>query len=88
MRSTGAGVHPTSGPGHPSQLASTAAAVHHLDPAELAELLARLPTAHGAEVLDTIEGARAAAALAAVHPDLGADLVEVPAPERALALLG
>jgi Mg/Co/Ni transporter MgtE len=51
-------------------------------------LLVRLPTSRGAEVLDTIEGARAAAALAAVHPELGADLVEVLAPERALALLG
>ena len=83
-----AGVHLTSGPGHPLQLASVAAAVHRLDPAELAELLVRLPTARGSEVLSTIEGARAAATLAAVHPELGADLIEVLEPGRALSLLG
>lgn len=75
-----AGVHLASGTGHPLQLASPSAAVHHLDPAELAELLARLPAARGAEVLDTTENARAAAALATVHPELAAEQAGAGAP--------
>lgn len=82
-----AGVHLASGRGHALQLASPSAVVHRLDPGEVAELLVRLPTARGREVLETLADARAAAALAAVHPELGADLVEVLAPARALTLL-
>lgn len=82
-----AGVHLASGPGHPLQLAAPSAAVHRLDPAELAELLARLPALRAGEVLDTLGTAPAAAALGTVDPELGADLVEVLTPERALALL-
>ncbi len=82
-----AGVHLASGAGHPLQLASPSAAVHRLDPADLAELLARLPVARGAEVLDATEDARATAALCAVHPELGADLIEVLPTASAVELL-
>ena len=82
-----AGVHLASGGAHELQLTSPGAAVHRLDPAQIAELLARLTTARGREVLENIPDARAAAALGAVHPELAADLVEVLAPARALTLL-
>lgn len=82
-----AAVHLASGPGHPLQLASPSAAVHRLDPTELAELLARLPAVRAGEVLDTVGTTPAAGALGTVDPELGADLVEVLTPERALALL-
>ncbi len=82
-----ASVHLASARNQPLQLSAPTAAVHRLDASELAELLVRLPTDRGAEVLDTVEGARAAAALAAVHPDLGADLVEALPLGRAGALL-
>ena len=68
-----AGVRLAGGPGSALQLVSPAAAVHHVDPAELAEDFVRLPLSRGAEVLDTVEGVRAATALAAVRPELGAD---------------
>ena len=83
-----AAVHLASGRGRVVQLASPGAAVHRLDPDELAELLAVLPVTAGSELLTSVASARSAAALAAVHPDLGADLVEALDPERAVRLLG
>lgn len=82
-----AAVHLASGRGRVIQLGSPGAAVHRLDPGELAELLAVLPVQAGSELLANVADARSAAALAAVHPDLGADLVEALDPERAVMLL-
>ena len=83
-----AAVHLASGPGRLLQLAAPGAAVHRLDPDELAELLSVLPVTAGSELLSSVESARSAAALAAVHPDLGADLLEALDPVRAARLLG
>lgn len=47
-------LHLASGRGHALQLASPAAAVHHLGADELAELVARLPPARGSEVLQAV----------------------------------
>ena len=82
-----AAVHLASGGGRVLQLSSPGAAVHRLDPDELAELLAVLPVAAGSELLGSVASARSAAALAAVHPDLGADLVEALDLDRAAKLL-
>lgn len=83
-----AAVHLASGRGRLLQLGAPDAAVHRLDPDELAELLSVLPVTAGSELLTSVASARSAAALAAVHPDLGADLVEALDPERAVKLLG
>lgn len=83
-----AAVHLASGRGRLLQLGAPGAAVHRLDPDELAELLSVLPVTAGSELLTSVASARSAAALAAVHPDLGADLVEALDPERAVKLLG
>lgn len=47
-------LHLASGRGHALQLASPAAAVHHLGADELAELVARLPPARVSEVLEAV----------------------------------
>jgi len=77
-----AGIHLASGPGHALQLASPSAAVHRVDPAAVAELLARLPTIAGARC-STRSPTRGRRRAGDVHPELGADLVEVLAPGRA-----
>lgn len=82
-----AAVHLASGAGRVLQLSSPGAAVHRLDPDELAELLSILPVAAGSELLGSVAGASSAAALARVHPELGADLVEALDPDRAAKLL-
>lgn len=56
------GLHFATGRGHHVQLASPAAAVHGLKPAELVELVARLPPQRGAEVLQAVPAERAARA--------------------------
>jgi sporulation protein YlmC with PRC-barrel domain len=52
-------LHVASGRGHELQLASPAAAVHGLQPAELAELISRLHPDRGAEVLAAVPAERA-----------------------------
>ena len=47
-------LHVASGRGHALQLASPAAAVHHLGADDLAELVARLPPERGGEVLEAV----------------------------------
>lgn len=83
-----AAVHLASGQGRRLQLDAPGAAVHRLEPGQLAELLSVLPVTAGSELLSSVAGARAAAALAAVHPELGADLVEALDPDRAARILG
>jgi hypothetical protein len=83
-----AAVHLASGRGRTLQLSSPHAAVHRLDPDELAELLAVLPVTAGSELLGSVASVRSAAALAALHPDLGADLVESLDVGRAAKLVG
>lgn len=65
-------LHLTSARGHAIQLSGTSAAVHRLDERELAHLIALLSTGHAAEVIATVPPARAAAALDASHPEVGA----------------
>ncbi len=81
-------LHVAAGRAHALQLTQPAAAVQRLDPAGLAELVARLPRASGAALLRELPADRASAALAAVHPGLGADLVEALPLDRAAELLG
>ena len=81
-------LHVAAGRAHALQLAQPLAAVHRLDPAGLAELVARLPRASGAALMRELPSDRASAALAAVHPGLGADLVEALPLDRAAELLG
>jgi len=64
-------LHLTSPRGHRIQLAGTAAAVHRLDDAGLAHLIAVLPTEHAADVVGRVGPERAAAALAASHGEVG-----------------
>ncbi|MFZ4518302.1 MAG: magnesium transporter MgtE N-terminal domain-containing protein [Microthrixaceae bacterium] len=64
-------LHLTSERGHRIQLAQPASALHRLDDAELAHLMAALSTEHAADVLATVEPARAAAALQASHREVG-----------------
>ena len=66
------GLHLTSARGHAIQLSGTAAAVHRLDERELAHLIALLSTGHAADVIATVPPDRAAAALDASHPEVGA----------------
>ncbi|MFM7060752.1 MAG: magnesium transporter [Actinomycetes bacterium] len=65
-------LHLTSARGHAIQLSGTAAAVHRLDERELAHLIALLSTGHAADVIATVPPGRAAAALDASHPEVGA----------------
>lgn len=65
-------LHLTSARGHAIQLSGTAAAVHRLDERELAHLIALLSTSHAADVIATVPSDRAAAALDASHPEVGA----------------
>ena len=81
-------LHVAAGRAHALQLAQPAAAVQRLDPAGLAELVARLPRSSGAALLRELPADRASATLAAVHPGLGADLVEALPLDRAAELLG
>jgi sporulation protein YlmC with PRC-barrel domain len=48
------GIHFATGRGHRVQLASPAAAVHHLSPPELAEVVSRLAPERGAELLEAV----------------------------------
>jgi sporulation protein YlmC with PRC-barrel domain len=52
------GLHFATGRGHHVQLASPAAAIHALDPAELMEVVSRLPPERGDELLDAVPAAR------------------------------
>ncbi len=81
-------LHVAAGRAHALQLRSSSAAVQRLDPGELAMLVARLPAASAGDVLHSVEPERAAAALAALHPDLSADLLETLPAEHARRLAG
>lgn len=65
-------LHLTSARGHSIQLAGPSAALHRLDERELAHLIALLSTGLAADVLATVPPGRAAGALDASHPEVGA----------------
>jgi sporulation protein YlmC with PRC-barrel domain len=80
-------LHLTSDRGHLVQCRTEAALVHHLDVPELAELVARLPSAHAVDVLASVPPERAEQALAISHPHVRSRLVRIrstdrPAPPR------
>jgi hypothetical protein len=80
-------LHLTSDRGHTVQLATTTAALHRLDPVELAELVARLPSDDAVEVLAAVPPERADAALEVSHPHVRRRLERImatpePAPAR------
>jgi sporulation protein YlmC with PRC-barrel domain len=68
-------IHLASGRGHQLQLATPTAAVHHLSPDELMQLVGRLPVARGAEVLQAVTPVRAAGALGGSRPGVAAGLL-------------
>lgn len=80
-------LHLASGTGHALQLSAPDALAARLDADDLAALLALLPPHRGAQILAAQDEPRAAAAVAAVHPELGADLVEELPLERAQRVL-
>jgi sporulation protein YlmC with PRC-barrel domain len=82
-----ADLHLTSTRGHALQLATEGAAVHRLDGAELAALVAHLPIAKAAEVLDVVAIESAAHALSASHPRVGARLLRAVSRKRAAAIV-
>ncbi len=77
----------TSGRGYALHLRAPEAGVRRLAPAELAELVSRLPLERGVEVLGAIESPRAARALAAALPRLSGRLVGELHPERAAPIV-
>jgi Mg/Co/Ni transporter MgtE len=80
-------IHLASGRGHQLQLETPTAAVHHLSPEELMQLVGRLPVARGAEVLEAVAPARAAGALGGSRPGVAADLLRALDPEEAPEIL-
>jgi CBS domain-containing protein len=80
-------LHLVSPRGHALQLRTTSAALHRLSPAELSELVARLPPQRAAEALHAVGEDRAAATLSIVRPGLGGRLVGALAPETATGAL-
>lgn len=81
-------LHLTSDRGHDVQLATKAAAVHRLDAHELAELLTRLDLDNATAVLRHVGPARAAAAVARTHPEVGGRLMLALEPEHAATVVG
>lgn len=80
-------LHVMGGRGHALQAGAPNAALHRLGPAELAELMARLPVQQGAELLGHIGAQPAARALSAARPELGGRLVRELDPETAAAIV-
>lgn len=78
-----ADVHLAAGGRHELRLGTPAAALRRLSPVELSELVARLPLVRGADVLQTVDRARAAGALSAARPRLGGRLVQTLQPDTA-----
>lgn len=70
-----ADLHLTSARGHALQLSTPGTGVHRLAAAELAAVVAHLPTVKAAQVLDAVSPAAAAGALSASHPRVGARLL-------------
>ena len=68
-------LHLTSARGHVVQLATARALVHRLDAAELATLLAHVPTRSAVDLLEMLGPERAAAAIAATQYDVSRRLV-------------
>jgi len=80
-------LHVAGGRGHALQARAPKAALHRLGPAELAELMARLPVRQGADLLGHIDADRAARALSAARPELGGRLVRELDPATAAAIV-
>jgi magnesium transporter len=80
-------LHVMGGRGHALQAGAPNAALYRLGPAELAELMARLPVQQGAELLGHIGAQPAARALSAARPELGGQLVRELDPETAAAIV-
>lgn len=82
-----ADLHLTSKRGHALQIDSASTAVHRLGPAELASVVARLPTGQAAQVLDTVSPRKAAGALSASHPHVGGRLLSAVSSKTALSVV-
>ena len=88
-------VHLASSRGHALQLVTDSARMHRLDSGGLAELLARLSTTHGADVVRRVGPSRGSAALRRSHPQVRARLTHAvhgaapaPRPRRLLRSAG
>ncbi len=82
-----ADLHLTSERGHSLQLDSEASGLHRLEGVELAALVAHLPTRKAAAVLDVVSPERAAHALSASHPRVGARLLRAVSKHRAASVV-
>jgi len=80
-------LQPASTQGLAVQLRTSANALKHLRPAELATVLAGLGTDRAVEVLETVDAEEAAAALSAVHPDVSARLLQALPEQMAASLV-
>ncbi len=80
-------LHLTSARGHALQLSTPGAGVHRLAAPELAAVVAHLPTASAAQVLDAVSPGAAAAALRVSHPRVGARLLHAVSAARASSLV-
>jgi sporulation protein YlmC with PRC-barrel domain len=82
-----ADLHLTSSRGHLVQLATSTAGMHRLDSRGLAELLARLSTGKGADVLRSVGPERAAGAVRHSHPFVGRRLLHALGRDERFRLL-
>lgn len=80
-------LHLTSERGHLVSLNTTVAAVHRLEPYELAHLLARLSVEDAADVLEVVEPDVAADAVEASHPSVGSRVMLAMEPDEAAEVL-
>lgn len=82
-----ADLHLTSARGHALQLSTPGGSVHRLAAPELAAVVAHLPTASAAQVLDAVSPGAAAAALRVSHPHVGARLLRAVSKARASSVV-
>jgi CBS domain-containing protein len=68
---------------HTLQLRADRERLAGLGPAGLAQVIGRLPPAHGAELLRSVDSALAADAVSGAHPEVGGRVVEELGPEAA-----
>jgi hypothetical protein len=80
-------LHMTSARGHALECSTVGKRLRRLGPAELAQLVARLPLSRGLELLGTVEPARAAGALGAARPRLGGRMLQELPPGVAAPIL-
>ncbi|MFN0029343.1 MAG: magnesium transporter MgtE N-terminal domain-containing protein [Acidimicrobiales bacterium] len=82
-----ADLHLTSARGRALQLRTPGSGLHRLGSHELATMMAHLPTASAAHMLDSVSSEAAAGALSASHPAVGARLLHGVSGDTATSLV-